>query len=339
MYTRVVTKADGRKLRLYSRQPRSYQALPEEPLPRVHAGHLRQHPLLDEWVIYAPHRQERTYHPDSLSCPFCPGGEVPFADFEIAVFDNRFPALDESPEEPPQLPLQTAPARGRTEVVVYTPEHQGSLGTLDLLARRLLLRVWRERYRELYELPEVRYVYPFENRGEEIGVTLSHPHGQIYAFPFVPQVVEREVAAFAARPLLAELWPRLGPYVVARRPGVLAFVPPFARFPYEVWLAPEEPHPGLGAFSEAELDAFADLLGEAVRRLDALFARPMPYVLSLRAAPRGVERFHFHVEIYPKRRSADKLKYLAGTEAGLGVFSVDVLPEAAAAALREANPT
>ncbi len=338
MYTQVVSKADGRKLHLYSWQPRSYQALPGEPLHRMLAGHLRRHPLLGEWVIYAPHRQERTYHPDPQSCPFCPGGEVPFADFEIAVFDNRFPALDEFPEEPPRLPLQTSPARGRTEVVVYTPKHQGSLGTLEPRARRLLLRVWRERYRRLYELPEVLYVYPFENRGEEIGVTLSHPHGQIYAFPFVPQVVEREVAAFAARPLLTELWPQLEPYAVTRRPGVLAFVPPFARFPYEVWLAPEEPHPGLDTFSEEELDAFADLLGEVVRRLDALFARPMPYVLSLRAAPRGVKRYHFHVEIYPKRRSTEKLKYLAGTEVGVGVFSVDVLPEAAAAALREMSP-
>jgi UDPglucose--hexose-1-phosphate uridylyltransferase len=122
---------------------------------------------------------------------------------------------------------------------------------------------------------------------------------------------------------------------VAERPPFLAFVPPFARYPYEVWLAPRDPHPGPWTFTEAELDAFADLLGEVVARLDALFDRPMPYVMAFHAAPKGVEAFHFHVEFYPRLRAKDRQKFLAGTELGAGAFTADVLPEAAARALRE----
>ncbi len=334
----VFTKADGRKLLLYARTGRPGAPLPDRL--RGHPGpvHLRRHPLLDEWVIYAPERQERTYHPPAGACPFCPGGEVPFAEFEIAVLENRFPALREDPGEPPWLPVVAAPARGRAEVVIYTPEHEGSLATLPQDRRRLLARVWNDRYRELLALPEVRYVFPFENRGEAVGVTLAHPHGQIYAYPFVPPIPQREARAFAERAVLAELWPDLEAYRVAARPGFLAFVPPFARYPYEVWVAPEAPHPGPWSFSDAELDAFADLLGEVVARLDALFERPMPYVMAFHAAPKGIERFHFHVEFQPRLRAKDRLKYLAGTELGAGAFTADVLPEAAARALRGVRP-
>ncbi len=331
------TKADGRRLFLYTEGAPPGPPLPDRVRGRAGPSHLRRHPLLGEWVIYAPARQDRTYHPPAQACPFCPGGEVPFRSFEIAVFENRFPALSADPGPPPELPVPTRPAVGRAEVVVYTPEHRGSLATLPQSRRRLLARVWRERYRELFALPEVEYVFPFENRGEAVGVTLSHPHGQIYAYPFVPPVPAREAEAFARGERL-ERWSGLAAYRVAERPGFRAFVPPFARYPYEVWVAPEAPHPGPWTFSEAELDAFADLLGEVVARLDALFRRPMPYVMAFHAAPKGVERFHFHVEFQPRMRARDRLKYLAGTELGAGAFTVDVLPEDAARALREVAP-
>ncbi len=335
MHRTVLTKADGRKLYLYWQSSPPGEPGPDRIRGRAQAGHLRWHPLLAEWVIYAPERQGRTYHPPARACPFCPGGEVPFADFEVAVFENRFPALAARPERPPALFVATAPAAGRAEVVVYTPAHRGSLATLSPDRRRLLARVWQDRYRELLALPEVRYVLPFENRGEAVGVTLTHPHGQIYAYPFVPPLPAREAAAFREAAVLQRLWPDLEAYRVAARPGLLAFVPPFARYPYEVWVAPEEPHPGPWTFTDAELDAFADLLGEVVARLDALFDRPMPYVMAFHAAPKGVERFHFHVEFQPRLRARDRLKYLAGTELGAGAFTVDVLPEEAAQALRE----
>lgn len=338
MQKRVLTKADGRRLILYAWGEPPGEPTEDRVRAPEHRAHLRLHPLLDLWIIYAAHRQDRTYLPEPEACPFCPGGEVPFSDFEVAVFENRFPALSKDPGPAPELPVPTAPAQGRAEVVVYTPEHRGSLSTLSPKRRRLLVRAWQDRYRELYRLPEVRYVLPFENRGREVGVTLTHPHGQIYAYPFVPPIVAREAEAFARKPVLEELFPLLGPYRIAERPGFLAFVPPFARYPYEVWIAPEAPHPGLWTFHEDELDAFADLLGEVVARLDALFARPMPYVMVFHAAPKGDVPFHFHVEFHPRLRAANRYKYLAGTELGAGAYTVDVLPEEAARRLREVKP-
>ncbi len=331
------SKADGRKLYLYSWDKEPGPLLEDSYRGQPAQAHLRWHPLQQEWVIYAPQRQGRTYHPPRQSCPFCPGGEVPFGDFEIAVVENRYPALSSRPGLAPQPPVPSAPAYGRSEVVIYTANHNGSLARLSQERRRLLVRVWAARYRALYELPEVRYVFPFENRGEEVGVTLFHPHGQIYAYPFVPASIATEAAVFAKQAVLQDLWPRLDPYHVAQRPGFLAFTPPFARFPYEVWIAPEQPHLGPWSFSEAESDAFADLLGEVALRLDGLFSREMPYVMAFHAAPKDAESFHFHVEIYPKLRSRDKQKHLAGTEVGVGIFTAAVLPEEAARLLREAG--
>jgi UDPglucose--hexose-1-phosphate uridylyltransferase len=273
--------------------------------------------------------------------------EIPLADFEAVVFENRFPAFV-SNVSLRETGLQRAvsgfraPARGASEVLVYTPEHTGSLATLPSHRRELLVQVWIDRYLELYRRPEIRYVLPFENRGEEVGVTLHHPHGQIYAYPFVPPVVARELAAFATGNVLGKVVEQLSAeYVIASDDYALAFVPPFARFPYEVWIAPRQPHPGPWTFSAAEITSFAYLLGEVVRRYDSLFGRPLPYVMVLHAGPRhdaGLQRpiFHFHVEFYPFRRGPDRLKFLAGTELGAGVFTVDVLPEEAAQRLREA---
>lgn len=349
-WRREYRKPDGRRLWLYGQAP--HEAVGEPPRAVRSAPQLRWHPLRGEWVTYAPHRQERTFLPTPPDCPLCPsrpdgpGTEVPFRDFDVAVFENRFPALVESP--PParsDLPVPTAPGQGACEVVVYTPEHTGSLATLSQRRRELLVQVWSDRYRELYRRPHVQFVLPFENRGEEVGVTLHHPHGQVYAYPFVPPVAAAELEAFARSPVLAELLSRLpAEFVVAADEHAVAFVPPFARYPYEVWVAPRRTQPGPWTMSEAERRSVAWLLGEVVRRYDGLCGRPFPYVMVLHAAPRpDLERpegprFHFHVEFYPPLRSADRLKFLAGTELGAGVFVVDVLPEEAARALQGVGP-
>ncbi len=344
IHKRVHRKGDGRELILYSLDP-----LEEAPLPEPQgeawapAPHLRYHPLRGEWVVYTPHRQGRTFLPPKALCPLCPSApgrptEIPFARFQVAVFENRFPALVPGPPSPPQgLPVPAAPAEGRAEVVVYTPRHEGSLATLGEEERLLLLWALRDRYEALLALPQVRFVMPFENRGEAMGVTLHHPHGQIYAYPFLPPALAREAQAFREGPVLLDLLPHLAPYQVDREEGFLAFVPPFARFPYELWLAPTGFHPGLWTLSEEEMAALARLLGRAVARLDALFGEPMPYTMVFHAAPKGEEAtFHFHVEFYPIRRARDRLKYLAGTELGAEAYTVDVLPEEAAQALKAA---
>jgi len=250
LHRREYRKPDGRRLWLYGGTDQT--PVPEGPAQLPATPHLRWHPLREEWVAYAPHRQERTFLPVQAACPLCPSQpdgpvtEIPFADFQVAVFENRFPAfVPEAALPQPALPRAIAPAPGACEVVVYTPEHTGSLATLPPRRRELLVRVWADRYVELYRRSEVQYVMPFENRGEEVGVTLHHPHGQIYAYPFVPPVAARELAAFAKRDVLAELLEQLpGEYVVASDGHAVAFVPPFARFPYEVWVSPRRPHPG-----------------------------------------------------------------------------------------------
>lgn len=343
VHRREHVKPDGRRLWLYGRAPHDRPVLTDiEPVPKP-TPHRRWHPLRQEWVTYAPARQTRTFKPPAEYCPLCPtqdGGfatEMPFDGFDVAVFENRFPALHgEAPAPPEGLPVPTARALGACEVLVYTSAHAGSLAGLSQDRRELLVSVWADRYTDLLARDEVRFVLPFENRGEEVGVTLHHPHGQIYAFPDVPPMIAPAVAAFREGPVLAELIEEMGQtYTVAERRTMVAFVPPFARFPYEVWIAPRRPVPGPWAFTAAETEDFAALLGEVVARYDGLFDRPFPYILSLHAAPKGEEAtFHFHAQFYPPLRTADKLKYLAGVEQAAGAFLVDALPEEKAVELR-----
>lgn len=299
-------------------------------------GELRFNELRGEWVDYAVHRQERTFLPASGDCPLCPtrpGGpqtEIPAAAFEIVVFDNRFPAFE-------------AP-HGAAEVVVYTDSHSGSFATLPAERARALMWVWRERYVALAARADVEYVMIFENRGVEVGVTLHHPHGQIYGYPFLPPVPAAEACADArlgtcavCKLVRGELQGELR--VLAAGEHVVTYVPLAARWPYEAHVALRAHRPSLRECTPAELDALADALQALTRGYDALFARPCPYVLVVHQAPTAGHlegRGHLHVECYPPLRTADKLKYLAGSEQGAGTFVVDALPEESAGALREA---
>jgi UDPglucose--hexose-1-phosphate uridylyltransferase len=293
---------------------------------------LRWHPLLREWVTVAPDRQERTYHPSAAECPLCPTRpgkhptEIPEPDYHIAVFENRFPSY--------------AHDQGRCEVVCYTPDHDSSLGAQPLEHVRDLVEVWQDRLEELGALPQVEYVYIFENRGKEIGITLSHPHGQIYAYPFIPPVIERELGSFAGHAgcLYCDLLAgeREGPRVIRSAGGWTAFVPSFARWPYEVHLAPERHLRTLLDLGDAEADGLAAALKDLLQRYDRLFGKPLAYVMAMHGAPpRGEAPFHFHIEFYPPNRTAEKLKYLAGSEAGAGAYIVDARAEDTAARLRE----
>lgn len=342
MFKQRYRKSDGRALLLYSLGPREYNWLGEGEKAPPATPQLRWHPLRREWVVYAPHRQERTFLPPAEYCPLCPTRpgafptEIPFEDFEVAVFENRFPSFHPEAPTPPKLCVPTQAGKGVCEVIVYTPEHQGSLATLSSKQRELLVHVWIDRYLELYAHDFVQFVMPFENRGEEVGVTLHHPHGQIYAYPFVPSMITTEVQVFKQRPILEELLQCVDPYLVTETLGFVAFVPPFARYPYEVWIAPRRKVAGPWEFTDVEVVSFAEILGNIVAGYDRLFNRPFPYVMVFHAAPKGEENhYHFHVEFYPPMRSPGKLKFLAGTELGAGVMVVDALPEVTASILRE----
>lgn len=307
--------------------------------------HLRWHPLKREWVGYSGARQGRTFLPSTDDCPLCAAGgprvgEIPFEDFEIAVFENRFPAFTAGAGTPPALDgVATAPARGRCEVVVYSADHDASLGALDDGRLDLLIEVWGARI-EAQEAMGFAAVLPFENRGEEIGVTLHHPHGQIYAFDFIPAQIARAAEAQRDAPVIAELIGQADRALFLQDGGAaVSLVPPFAMYPYEVWLAPRRRVASPAGLTGDERAVLAQALGDAVRRLDALFGASMPYILTVQTAPRGfADTFHMTIEIRPFRRDKGKLKYLAGVEQGSGIFLVDVSPEEAAARLRDVLP-
>ncbi len=337
LFTRNL-KDDGRALILFGRArpaPVSAAEAQGPSAPELSVSELRFNELRGEQVDYAVDRQERTFLPDREHCPLDPtrpGGpptEIPVGAFELAVFDNRFPAF-------------RAPA-GAAEVVVYSDQHDASLSSLAPERAEALMWVWRQRYLELGARPDVRYVLIFENRGVEVGVTLHHPHGQIYGFPFVPPVPMLELRAderlggCTPCALVAEEL-RDGRRVLFEEQALVAYVPWAARWGYEVHVVMREHRNNLLDCEQAELRSLAHALQRIVRGYDTLFQRTFPYVMVMHQAPTeaGTESGHLHVEFYPPLRTADKLKYLAGSEQGAGTFISDILPEDSAASLREA---
>ncbi|MER7398217.1 galactose-1-phosphate uridylyltransferase [Streptomyces sp. NPDC000151] len=336
--------ADGRELIYYdSRDDVVRDAVDERPLPQVTtASEIRHDRLLGDSVAVASHRQGRTYHPPADECPLCPSregrlSEIPAADYDVAVFENRFPSL--------------AGSTGRCEVVCFTSDHHASFADLTEEQAAVVLEAWTDRTAELSELPDVEQVFCFENRGAEIGVTLGHPHGQIYAYPFVTPRTERMLASAAAhrertggRNLFDDVVADEladGSRVVLEGEHWVAFVPYAAHWPYEVHLYPRRRVPDLLALDEAARTEFPQLYLEVLRRFDRIFGEgepPTPYIAGWHQAPvRTPHRadFALHLELFTIRRTPGKLKFLAGSESGMNVFINDVPPEAAAQRLRE----
>jgi UDPglucose--hexose-1-phosphate uridylyltransferase len=342
VYCRSFDKADGRELLLYGYAPHHQQPLAQEATEIAQGGELRWHPFRQEWNIYAPHRQRRTFKPSSADDPLAPSRpgepptEIPFDDFELAVFENKFTSLHELAPPPTDIDnVQSAVAKGRCDVVVYGPESRGNLHSIGQAKRRLLIAAWVDRYQTLYNDGN-KFVMPFENRGDEVGVTLHHPHGQIYAFPFIPEVQQKTANAFSAGyDLEKDISIHADDYGITEAGGLSAFCPPYARFPFETWIAPQGRVAGPWDFNEEQLDGFAHLLGDMTRRYDEYFQRPTSYMLSLHAAPTGTEdSYHFTAQFYPLLRAPDRVKYLASVEQSTGAFTVDVMPDFAAKALR-----
>jgi UDPglucose--hexose-1-phosphate uridylyltransferase len=354
MFVQRLQKPDGRELTLYSRRPIGAVSAARSPRPRVDANpHLRWHALRGTWVAYAAYRQDRTFLPPPEYNPLLPSDdpanptELPRGDYDVAVFDNLFPTLTPLAHDPPSLAVDTLPAQGKCEVVVFTQNPTTSLGQLPLEHIDLLLEVWGDRTAILGRQPFVSYVLPFENRGVEVGVTLHHPHGQIYAYPFVPEVPrgmnEREQDYFAAngRPLVETMIEREltdGVRLLYAGPHAVAFVPICARYPYEVWVAPRKAVPDLSQLDAAQRADLARALKTTLLKYDGLWQRPFPYLMAWYQAPTdGVAHpeAHVHAEFYPPYRTRDKLKYLAGTEIAAGMFASDALPEDKARELQD----
>ena len=347
MEKRRLTKPDGRALTLYAKNALGdVQDAPSPSLvPHAPSPHMRWHPLRAEWVAYANHRQHRTFLPPEGYNPLAPTTspdrptEVPGGSWDVAVFDNLFPTFSPSAQQPPPLYVPTAPAVGTCEVVVFTQDPATSLARLPLWHLELLIDVWADRYEELGAHPDVSYVHAFENRGVEVGVTLPHPHGQIYGYPFVPPVAaqtlreERRHYARHGRGLVEEVVAQeieSSERLIYHGPHVAAFMPVFARYAYEVWVAPVRAAPSCAALTPEERRDFARALKTVLMKYDALWQRPFPYILAFLQAPTdGAPHPEAHVraEFYPAYRMEGRLKYLAGSEIGAGVFTADTLPE------------
>ncbi|HHX01286.1 MAG TPA: galactose-1-phosphate uridylyltransferase [Firmicutes bacterium] len=315
---------------------------------------LRWNPQLMQWVIVATHRQHRTFKPPKEFCPLCPTRpgafptEIPAEDYEIVVFENKFPSLK---TPPPGMDVASsdlypvAPAEGICEVICYSPNHHMTLGEATAGHIHNLIQVWTDRYQELGSKPGIEYVFIFENRGEAVGVTLHHPHGQIYALPFIPPIPKQELTAakqhYAKHGtcLYCDILKR--EYadqvrIVCDNDSFTALVPFYARFPYEVHLIAKRHVGSLPDLTDQERTDLAYLLKELITRYDQLFGFTLPYIMVLHQTPTKGDypEYHFHFEFYPFNRTETKLKYLAGVESGAGTFITDMSPEEQADRLR-----
>jgi UDPglucose--hexose-1-phosphate uridylyltransferase len=289
---------------------------------------LRWHPLLEQWVVVTAHRQDRPQMPKDW-CPFCPGSGRVSDSYDVYLYPNDFPAFSfDDPDAP-----------GACDVVLYSPRHNLRPSELPVSQWEKVIALWTRRSTELAADPRVKYVMVFENTGEAVGVTMPHPHGQIYAFPFVPPRVEREMAAAArfrsrenrclyCKVIEDEL--RDGRRIVVENESYVAFAPYFARFPYETQIYLRRHAAPLSHLTPEEARDLASILSVMRRKYDALFNDLMPLMMVLH------QEEHFHIEFLPLQRSATKLKYLAAVESGAWTFLNDVIPEQAAEALRKA---
>jgi UDPglucose--hexose-1-phosphate uridylyltransferase len=330
--------ADGREIIFFDR-PGAPERIVNDPRPLpplATESQIRRDPILDEYVVFATHRQDRTYLPPANECPLDASTgdrhtEIPTPDYQVAVFENRFPSLS---------------GNGRTEVVCFSSDHEARFADLGPDRVGLVMAAWIDRTVELSGLASVAQVFCFENRGREIGVTLTHPHGQIYAYPFVTprttrmlEVAERYRQANGGNlvddVLAAER--EDGSRVIGENEHWTAFVPQAARWPVEVHFYPRRRVPDLPALDDAQRRDFAPLYLDVLQRFDRLYNAPLPYIAAWHQAPVSVGRdlLGLHLEVFSSRRTVDKLKFLAGSESAMGAFVADVTPEQTAIRLRE----
>lgn len=347
-------KLDGRPLTLYGLQPIVVTSEIPSPSPEPVDARpvMRWHPLRGEWVMYAAHRLGRTFLPPPEYNPLAPTSdpehptELPRGTYDLAVFANRFPSLTLSAPEPEGGPAHTRAGVGACEVVVFSQNAAGRLADLSDAQMSLLLSVWADRTSRFAAGGIIQSVLAFENRGVEVGVTLHHPHGQIYAYDHLPPVamrmldMARKHHSETGNPWLADFVANereAGERIVRDEGAALSIVPPFARYTYETWILPARPVSLLSELTPDERDAFARTLKDALLRLDALFGVRMPYLMTVHQAPLDAPHpeFPLHIELYPYLRAAGRMKYLAGTEQGAGEFANDKFPEVAAAELRK----
>ena len=342
-YKTTFKRNDNQNLFLFSLKKQKQKNTKELEITHSSGPHMRWHPFRQEWVTYSSGRENRTSFPSKKYCPFCPSGklnyttEIPFKNFEIAVFPNRWSSFNTNNANILLNMINTKPSNGCCEVIVYSENHDDTISEMELDKIKLLLHAWIDRYKTLLHRDDIKYVMPFENRGEECGVTLHHPHGQIYAYPFIPPVIQKEVEAFQKNNFILDIMNSLEKkYFVYQDEHMIAAVPPFARYAYEIWIIPKKKRLGPWEFNIEEIESFCKTFQKIVKGYDTFLGKKCPYIMGLHAAPKiENDNFHFHVEFYPPLRYLNKPKILAGSESMAGVFIMDILPEDSAKEMRK----
>lgn len=314
---------------------------------------LRWHPLTKDWVMVASHRQNRPQMPKDW-CPFCPGPDndkVP-SSFEVLKYDNDFPALSQNPPQMDDVATtiyKTAPSYGKCEVILYSPEHTVTLPELPQAHVRKLVDLWAERFEELKKDEKIKYIFIFENRGDVVGVTMPHPHGQIYGYSFIPKKLELELSSSKEHytnsgsclfcdMLRDEICD--GRRIIFENEDFICFLPFFSEYPYGVYIASKAHKQYITEFTEREKDNLAKAVREAAGTLDNLFGYTFPYMMCMHQGPVNSEDssdyYHFHIEFFPPMRSADKQKFNASSETGAWAHCNPTAPEATSEELRAA---
>ena len=318
---------------------------------------IRYDPVKNQKIAYSTKRQGRTFHPPKNYCPLCPTisekvkTEILRSSYDIVVFENKFPTFSRSPDgldfkvEPPYKIFRS---KGICEVVCYTENHDEYLEDQSNEKIENIIKVWIDRYCNLGKKNFIKYVFIFENKGNEIGVTLSHPHGQIYAFSYIPPVIKEELKNSKiyyrknSKCLHCEILKieNKSDRIIIENNDFISFIPYYARWPYEVHIYPFRHIGSLYDLKNAEIGSLAKLLKELISKYNQLFDFRMPYVMAIHQKPtdnRNYEYYHLHFEFYPPYRAQDKLKYIAGCELGTGTFINDTLPEDKAKELRKSQ--
>lgn len=312
---------------------------------------LRWHPLIKDWVMIASHRQNRPQMPEDW-CPFCPGsGKVP-ENYEVFAFENDFPALTQNPPAPDDVSnefFKTMPAYGRCEVILYSPEHNAVLTDLTPGHITKLVDLWCERFAAIALDRKIKYVFIFENRGEMVGVTMPHPHGQIYGYPVIPKKIElemesaKEYHADTGRCIFCDMLKEETDFkqrIIFGNEHFIVFLPFFAEYPYGVHIMSKRHTGMITSFDAEERRALAAAIRTTVGMLDCLFGFAFPYMMCMHNAPvnsGGNEPYyHFHIEFFPPMRSAAKQKFNASSETGAWAHCNPTCPEEKAEELRQA---
>jgi len=351
--------SDGRELIYFddagSSLPAERKADQRPAVARPAVAEMRLDSLTGDWISVAAARHNRAFLPPAHQCPLCPSTEDNLSEipdnFDVAVFENKSPSFgpdlavvdDPNYAVVPDLKLGSKLASiGRCEVVVFSSEHLGSLSGLPVSRMRTIIDAWADRTEELSKLPGIRQVFPFENRGQEIGVTLHHPHGQIYSYPYVPPRTLKLLASIEAYgPDLFQdtlAFEQAGERVLIQGENFTAYVPFAGRWPIEIHLLPHRHVQNLAQLDDVERDELSDIYSRLLKALDTVYETPTPYISAWHQAPlvAGGENVRLQLQITSPRRAADKLKYLAGSESAMGAFIADFPPEVTAELLRGA---